>query len=472
MKSLIACKSICTALVLLAASAVSAPAQIVTNIAFFDTTNGAAPAGSLIQGTDGKLYGTTNGGGENGAGTIFSVTPDGTLTAFYSFCTKPNCADGFESMGALALGTDGNFYGTTFAGGAEGFCNSLNGCGTIFKLTPNGVFTVLHRFKGPDGEQPGGGLAFGSDGNLYGTAEGGGANSCFCGTVFRITSAGAFTVLHSFDGNGAFPSAALIQGTDGNFYGTTYEGGNSGACLGGCGAVFKVTAGGVFTLLHSLDLTDGEEPAAPLLQASNGIFYGTTFEGGKTGLGEIFRISPAGTFAPVHNFHINDGGAGNSLSGLIQATDGNLYGASPDGGFSAGELFKLALPGTVTSLYSFNPANCGGGYTALFQATDGKLYGSDGCAPSGAIFTLDMGLGPFVAFVIPTGKAGQSAQILGQGFTGTSSVTFNGVQATSFKVVSDTFMTAVVPSAATTGPVVVTTPGGALTSNVNFRIAK
>jgi hypothetical protein len=155
-----------------------------------------------------------------------------------------------------------------------------------------------------------------------------------------------------------------------------------------------------------------------------------------------------------------------------QGSDGSIYGESPLGGtLGSGEIFKLSLPVTLTTEYSFDPASGGGGGdTAIVQGTDGKFYGTYGSP--GSVFSLDMELNPLIAFVIPTGKVGQSAQILGQGLTGATSVTFNGVQATSFKVVSDTYMTAVVPSGGTTGAVVVTTPAGALTSNVNFRVIK
>lgn len=462
------------AVLVLFIAAPASPAQTFTNIAFFDGSDGGGIVSPLIQGSDGNLYGSAGSGGRDGAGTVFKVTQQGILTRIYSFCPKANCADGSQPMGALALGPDGNFYGTTFAGG-DASCSPPNGCGTVFRVTPHGVLTTLHAFGGSDGEQPSVGLILGSDGNFYGTTQGGGSNSCFCGVVFRITPGGVTSTLHSFSGDdGASPLAALVQATNGNLYGTTYQGGSSLACSSGCGTVFEVTKAGSFTSLHSFDMSDGDEPLGQLFQASNGIFYGTTFSGGDngTGYGTIFRMLPSGAFATVHHFHQNDGNAGNSQSGLVQATDGNFYGGSPDGGASAGEIFEFILPGTVKSLYDFSPIGCSGGYTGLFQATSGTLYGSDGCAPSGAIFSLDVGLGPFVSFVSPVGEPGKTARILGQNLTGTTSVTFNGQGAASFEVVSDTFMTAVVPNGATTGPVVVTTPTGPLTSNVAFRVTK
>ena len=464
-------KTICIACAWLAATVIASPAQTFTTIAYF--TDGSSVFSSLIQGGDGNLYGTSNNGGTSGQGSVFKVTPGGVLTTLYSFCSQPNCADGSAPFTVLALGTDGNFYGTTQNGGTAGM-------GTVFKITSGGVFTVLHSFSGTDGNGPDAGLALGSDGNFYGTTfAGGSSTSCSngCGTIFKITPGGALTALHSFSESDGFgPVAPLIQAKDGNLYGTAYAGGNQVAsCFppAGCGTVFKVSIKGAFTLLHEFDFTNGARPYAPLMQAANGAFYGTTFEGGDVafhgcsgGCGTIFKISSGGTFATVHKFLFSDGG--NPYSGLVQATDENLYGESTLAG--DGNIYKLTLPGAVTTVYNFTAASQGGGTTAMVQATDGKFYGTYGVP--GAVFSLDMGLGPFVGFVLPSGKVGKTAEILGQGLTGASSVTFNGVPAASFSIVSDTYMTAVVPSGATTGPVVVTTPSGTLTSNKNFQIVQ
>jgi uncharacterized repeat protein (TIGR03803 family) len=231
-------------------------------------------------------------------------------------------------------------------------------------------------------------------------------------------------------------------------------------------------ADGDFSSLHSFQLANGEGPIAPLVQATDGAFYGTTFGGGyisnacQGGCGTIFKVKASGAFAIVHKFDFSDGGIPESA--LVQATDGNLCGENPLFG-SGGEIFKFTLRGNLTTEYSFGPSNAGGN-TALLQATDGKFYGTYGFP--GEIFSLDTGLGPFVAFVIPTGKVGKTVQILGQGLTGATSVTFNGVATMIFTVRSDTYMTAVVPAGATTGVVVVATPAGNLSSNVSFRISK
>ncbi len=440
--------------------------QDFTTLAFFN--DGASLFSSLTQGTDGNLYGISSNGGGAGYGSIFRITTSGTLTTVYSFCSQAGCADGAFPGGALTVGMNGNFYGTASIGGA-------NNLGLVFEISTAGVFTALHSFGGADGATPNGGLLLGSDGNFYGTTVYGGAsNSCLgqCGTVFKMTGSGKITTLHTFDGvDGATPSP-VVQGIDGSFYGTTSYGGSSEGCDGeSCGTVFKILPTGKFGSLHSFNFSDGGRPYAQLLQASSGAFYGTTFEGGDVGFhgcsngcGTIFKISSQGAFGEVHKFH---GDGGNPESALIQATDGNIYGESPLAG--DGEIFKLTLPNSVVAEYDFTASSGGGGNTALVQSTDGKFYGTYGSP--GAVFSFDVGLGPFIAFVIPTGKVGATVQILGQGLTGATSVTFNGIPAASFSIVSDTYMTAVVPSGATTGPVSVSTPTGILTSNKNFMVA-
>ncbi len=188
----------------------------------------------------------------------------------------------------------------------------------------------------------------------------------------------------------------------------------------------------------------------------------------------MLRISSSGKLTTLDNFDWSNGYE--PYAGLLQATDGNLYGTTVDG-LGVGTIFNVGLGGSsLTILSAFN-----GGLDGMFpfggvlQATNGTFYGTtggDGSTSNGTVYSLGMGLGPFITFVLPSGKVGHASEILGQGLTGTTSVTFNGVQATSFKVISDTYVTAVVPSGATTGAVVVTTPTGGLTSNVTFRIAK
>jgi uncharacterized repeat protein (TIGR03803 family) len=485
----------CIALGLFMAAAIAAPAQTFSTVFTFDGTNGAGPS-ALIQATDGNFYGTTIGGGAGsscgdggGCGTFFKITPEGTLTTLYSFCTQTACADGENPIGALVQGTDGNFYGVTedinFLP-SQTLCSQR--CGTVFKITPAGVLTTLHTFDGTDGEELTAGLVQGTDGNFYGaTFVGGTQNSkCSgfgCGTLFKITAGGTLTTLHFFDGTDGYEPSGLIQGTDGNFYGTTEGGGTGGSssCENGCGVgtVFKMTPSGTLTTLHSFNVTDGLLPAVALAQGTDGNFYGSTDGGGSGGSGTLFKITPAGKLTTLYGFF---GGLGNNgLSPMVQATDGNFYGAGGydvNGTDDSGMLFRIAPTGsTLTTLYNFTDGTDGIDSESIFQATNGTLYGvtgggtpCDGCNSSyGTVFGLDMGLGPFVSFVRASGHVGQTVEILGQGFTGTAHVSFHGTSAL-FNVKSDSYLTATVPAGATTGLVTVTESSGGLTSNKIFRV--
>jgi uncharacterized repeat protein (TIGR03803 family) len=290
------------------------PNGMLKTLHIFDYTDGAAPYAAFVQGINGKFYGTTAQGGL-GWGTFFRISTSGTLTTLYNFCQENYCTGGGGPEGALIQATDGNLYGTTTYGGSTNLCN--NGCGTVFKITPRGVLTTLHSFIGADGSVPYAGLVQGTDGNFYGTTIAGGAsNSCTyaafpgCGTVFKITPRGTLTTLYNFCketncADGANPSAGLIQATDGNFYGTTEEGGATSCKVEGrttgCGTVFKITPSGMLTTLYNLcsqaDCTDGKFPYAELVQATNGDFYGTTLYGGNKsqacdyGFGTVFSLS-------------------------------------------------------------------------------------------------------------------------------------------------------------------------------------
>ena len=211
-------------------------------------------------------------------------SPAQTLVTLYSFCAQQNCADGDYPRAGLVQATDGNFYGTTY-GTRE---NCQQGCGTVFKLTPQGTLTTLHSFSGGDGANPWAGLVQATDGNFYGTTFYGGTQGF--GTVFKITPSGTLTTLHSFDGSdGAYPEAGLVQATDGNFYGTT-----------GWGTVFKITPSGTLTPFCSLD-----GPPNQLVQATDGNFYGTTSRSGDDLYGSVFKITSAGT--PNHAVQLHRG---------------------------------------------------------------------------------------------------------------------------------------------------------------------
>ncbi len=478
---------ICIVFTLLVVSATASPTPIFKTLVFFNGTNGGYPYYvALVQGTDGNLYGTTS-------GNVFKMTPKGLLTTLYSFCDQSDCSDGNDPGVGLVLGVDGNFYGTTNYGGTSSSC--VDGCGTVFKITSNGTYTVLHSFDSSDGAHPGA-LVLSSDGNLYGTTSSGGSNnSCSfenfpgCGTLFKITTAGTLTTLHNFSGPDGFaPYAPLIQAIDGNFYGTTFAGGAYNSCKTGptpsCGTVFKITPEGTLTTLHSFDGNDGANPTAALLQESNGNFYGTTWDFGEPiGLdcaytnptcGTYFKITPTGKLTTLHYFA---GGydAGNPTSALIRATDGNFYGTSVYGGGGNGDIYEISAGNVVTSVVGYGLVEGINPIGGLVQATNGVVFGTfTNCLNycRGTVFSMNLGLEPFVTFVLPAGNVGATVQILGQNLTRTTSVTFNGVKATSFTVVSDTYMTAVVPSGATSGPVVVTNRTGTLTSNKNFTVLK
>ena len=486
-----------------AITALALPAQTLTTLHSFTGPDGSFPSAGLVQATNGYVYGTTLSGGANcapsGCGTVFKISPTGTLTTLYSFCAQSGCADGAYPQAGLIQATDGNLYGTTSSGGA--YCAPY-GCGTIFRISLSGTLKTLYSFCPetgcPDGDYPLAGLYQATNGKLYGTTFQGGAycgSYDVCGTIFEITPAGAFTTVHSFcaqanctDGSG--PMAGLVQSTSGYLYGTTVGGGAHAY-----GSVFKTTLSGSLTTVHSFcsegthpDCTDGYAPEAVLAQASNGGLYGTTLYGGANytcgainnpGCGTVFEITPAGKLTTVYNFGAKAGETDGNypLVGLIQATDGSFYGeASGGGAYSEGSVFKLSPSGTLTTLYNFcHQSGCLDGqnpYAGLIQNTNGDFYGTmywGGASFEGMVFRLSAGLGPFVEARPASGKVGAAVKILGTNLTGATSVTFNGTAA-SFQVVSASEITATVPGGATTGKIQVTTPGGTLTSNVTFRV--
>jgi uncharacterized repeat protein (TIGR03803 family) len=474
-----ACKAACAVLLLCATTTIIAQAQTFKTVLNFDGSNGAYPyLMSMVQGMDGNLYGTTQGGGANNVGTVFRLNEAGKLKVLYSFCSQVGCPDGYQPFAGLVLATDGNFYGTTDLGG-DVTCPFYGTCGTVFKITHAATLTTLFSFDEVDGELPMGKIVEGSNGELYGTTSQGGMNNLCggegCGTIFKITSDGALTTLHSFgisDGQGPF--AGLIEGTDGKFYGTTDGGGTHGD-----GTAFRITAQGTLTTLHSFAPPgDGSAPYEGLIQGTDGNFYGTTIGGGYPGWGIVFKMNSSGTLTVLHSFDLSDGGEPYSL---MQGSDGNFYGTTYYGGnlscgapYGCGTVFQLTPSGVLTTLHSFQSSDGVEPTGGLVQATNGIFYGTtyrNGAHGDGTIFNLDMGLGPFVTFVLAAGKVGQTGGILGQGFTGTTGVSLNGIPA-SFTVISDTFIRATVPAGATTGYVTVTTPSGTLSSNVPFHVIR
>lgn len=475
-----------------ALSVLSVPsfAQTFTNLADFNVADGDGPYyGPLVQGFDGSFYGSTIFGGGYKNGNVYEVSPAGKVTNLYSFCATRGCPDGAEPQNGVILGPNGGLYGTTAGGGAHG-------AGTIFEILPNAQFKTIYSFCSQANCADGGGpekLVLGQNGNLYGTAGMYGAYSN--GTVFEITPAGQLTTLYSFCAtknaqgvckDGAGPGRAFILGSDGNFYGTTQGGGspncNISGLAPGCGTFFKMTPHGQLNAYSLFNGTNGDDPVS-LLQGSDGNFYGTTLVGGVSstcasqgysgGCGTVFQITPGGTLTTLHDFCLSTQCSdGLAPWNLIQATDGNFYGTSN------GEvplIYQLTPAGNFTTLYTFCD-QCNGGltpYGSLFQGTNGNLYGTtfEGFKAQqyGTVYRLSMGLGPSVQSSPTFGKVGYNIDILGNGLTGTTSVTFNGVSAM-FNVISSTHIKATVPSGSTTGTVDVTTPNGMLSSNVSFDV--
>jgi uncharacterized repeat protein (TIGR03803 family) len=307
---------------------------------FTGTNDGSNPVGGLVQGTDGDFYGTTYGGGTNGAnGTVFKITANAVLTSLHSF----SGSDGSFPEAGLIQGSDGNFYGTTYYGG-------MNDWGTVFKITPDGTLTSLYSFTGgDDGGNPQAALVQASDGNLYGSTYDGGADSQ--GTLFKITTDGTLTTIWSFNyANGSSPYGVLVQGSDGNLYGTAQAGGTNSY-----GTVFKISTSGTLTTLYSFtgalpESTNGFTPFGGLVQGSDGNFYGTTYYGGPAGFGTVFKITTNGDLTSLYAFGMVTNATGQALDGanpqaaLVQGTDGNFYGTTDSGGSSEdGTIFRLSV---------------------------------------------------------------------------------------------------------------------------------
>lgn len=428
----------------------------VTHLHDFKFSDGATPRGTLVQGADGDLYGTTEAGGANrsdycyggqffgkgACGVAYKVSLKGAFTKLHDFYSA---ADGYQAAAGTGVvqASDGNFYGMALIE----FPTSTN---SVFRLAPDGAVTVFYAF--PTDQSQGylthTGLIQGRDGNLYGTTTGDSGTATANGTVFQLSLTGAFRTLHVFQGapqngsgDGAEPWGNLIQGRDGALYGTTYGGGTTtGYCVvAGCGTVYRVTTAGQESVLYRFTghARDGETPEnAGLAQAADGTLYGVNggnpfgtiglplcYVGSTTtaGCGTLFRITTGGRFEQVYNF--GSGNGSNGLfpkSSLIRATDGNLYGvALSGGGFGSGTVYRLQL----------NPA------TPVVEIS--------GVSPAG-------------------GPPGTAVAVSGKGFTGATQVTFPTGAATPipFTVVSDTEIDLTVPPNGVSGAIGVTTPRG------------
>jgi uncharacterized repeat protein (TIGR03803 family) len=348
---------------------INVSAQMLTVLHSFNGSDGQLAESALVQGSDGNFYGTTALGGDNHKGTVFKIDSAGNFTTLHSFSGSPN--DGANPIAGLIQGSDGNFYGTTALGG-------MFYQGTLFRMTPAGAVTILHSFTGllGDGSVPMGGLVQGVGGAFYGTTALGGTHSK--GTVFG-TALGIVITLHSFSGSpgeGANPTAKLVRGSDGNFYGTTVRGGAQNV-----GTAFKISGLGSFTMLHSFTGPPGEGagPVAGLVQGSDGNFYGTTGLGGEHYMGTAFKMTPAGILTTLHSFSGSSGEGAGPLAGLVQGSDGNFYGTTALGGAHyVGTLFKMTPAGALTTLYSLSGAPSEGAtpVSALVRGSDGNFYGT------------------------------------------------------------------------------------------------
>jgi uncharacterized repeat protein (TIGR03803 family) len=460
-----------------------------TTLYSFDGSVGEYPFGGVTLGTDGNFYGTTNRGGSAGFGSIYKVTPAGVVTSPHSFT---NTGDGTNPAAAPVLGNDGNFYGST--SGVD--VNVTEANSTIYKLTPSGGFTVLHTLNPATDGSSAGPLTLGADGSFYGGTASGGVNGW--GTLFKVTTSGAFTLLHSFanlaDGR---QGATLAQASNGTFYGTTYLGGANSA-----GVVFKISPTGTFTKLHDLNgTTEGTGVTGNMILATDGNFYNVALSNGANGGGTLFKVSSAGVFTKVLDF----GGSNEGVSpgtGLLQATSGLFYGSTENGGTGNASVFyslnqSLAPFASLVSTTGREGAKIGilgqgfsassgvkfGGVAATAVTRTGTTF-LTATVPAAALtgsVTVVTGrttltsaqsfkVTPTLTSFTPTsGPVGTLVTLAGTGLTQTTKVTFTGKSA-SFTVISDTEVTASVPTGAATGKIAVTTKGGTASSKTSFTV--
>ena len=345
-------------------NATVAHSQAVPLHIFTGGSDGGQPYAGLVEGTDGNFYGITSLGGSGSNGTVFRVTPNGSLTTLYSFTNGGGV--GFPEI-SLVQGTDGSLYGARYAGGDFGY-------GTVFKITTTGSLTTLHSFTGgADGGYPSGSLVLGADGNFYGTTSDYGAYGAGSGggTFFKITPAGFLTTLYSFtrgSSDEGIPEAGLVQGKDGNFYGTTND------IALDFGTIFQITPSGSLTTLYRFTGgSDGGYPSSSLIQAADGSFYGATQSGiDRVTAGTVFKVTTTGSFTTLCTLPYAD------YVSLIQGADGNFYGTTSGGD---GSIFEITTSGSLTLLYS--TSNFIVSPTSLVQATDGNFYGTGDYNPAG-----------------------------------------------------------------------------------------
>ena len=439
-----------SALALAAATASGASAATATLLYSFKTgtSDGQLPFADVTLDSQGNIYGVTSAGGAVDAGVVYKVAPDGTETVLHSFVGGDN--DGAYPSSNVLLDRAGNLYGLTFSGGGTG-CGG-GGCGTVYKLAPDGKVTLLHSFAGDgDGNGPQGDLLADAAGNLYGAAAiGGGDATCAvhgfgkdsgCGTLFKVAPDGAFTVLHTFENplkQGAIPQGFLIADAQGNLYGVTETNGETTPCPAGvaqkgCGVVFKLSTSGAYSVLHAFTGdSDGGVPYGGPIGDAQGDLYGATLAGGNLGIcdytvgdgkgcGVLYKLTPGGTLTTLHTFTGGADGAA-PTSRLTADCKGNLYGTAEFGGDDkakacansfgvngCGTVFKITPEGIFSVLHTFHGAPKDGSqpiFTGVVADGAGNLYGATpagGANGVGAVYKLtDTGFAT-------TGKACSSA---------------------------------------------------------------
>ena len=407
----------------------------------------------MAQGEDGNIYGATTSDGSGGYGTIFKITPAGSFNVLHSF----SFTDGAGPQGGISLALDGNFYGTTYQGGTTSH-------GTIFKITPAGAFTSLYSFANTtDGGFPRTPPVMAQDGNLYGVT-----GNDTSAVLYKLSSTGAFTVMGTL---ATMSYSPLLLGIDGNLYGTTLGGGTYN---GGTVFQFSPSAKTIKTLFS---FHTEWSPSGPLVQGVDGALYGTTGSGGTGDGGCVFRVTTAGAYKLLYNFTVSGTSDGRyPLTGVVQGTDGFLYGVASDGGSAGyGTLFKVSTSGTgFQTLYNFQTATGDTPESALLLHTNGTLYGQTQHGgtdiPYGTIFSFTNKLKPFTEpLVLHSAKVGASVSLLGQGFTTATAVNF-GATAATFSVKSDTFLVAKPAAGSTTAQITVKEPSGNLLTFQKFKI--
>jgi uncharacterized repeat protein (TIGR03803 family) len=470
--SLIAAVTIAVVLLFAAAATAQTVVPLYTYPETDEGDTGVAAPAQFAQGPDGQLYSTIETNGTYNSGTVYKISTGGAYTPLYNFCAEGgDCLlTGGYPLGGATLGLDGNLWGTTQNGGKDAY-------GTVFKMTPAGTLTSLYQFDGTEAGTPIYPVLQGQNGDMYGVTQG-----THYGTFFKLTTKGVITI-YPFDYTDGYEPNLPIQGSDGNFYGTAQYGGG-GTCE--CGVIYKATAAGKITVLHvftgdvSATSYDGNRPIGVLVQDAEGNLWGTTYQGGEYNEGTIFKIATTGKdYELVYSFQFAAPQLLGQLplAGLTLGTDGNFYGVASRGGTNNyGATFQVTPAGDVTFLYSFcSVANCADGIvpeTPLIQHTNGKFYGttSGNSLCCGTFFTFDVGLPPFTRSTANQGAVAATIDFLGQGFTDTTSVSFGGTPATTFKAASDTLLTAKVPAGALTGVVKIVTSKGTLLGSHKFKV--